>query len=227
MPIPPAELLTIPPSFARARARPGLGMGMGLSMATNKWEPASPSALARLLADISPRRSPVSFSDELSINEHHAVDFDGGEFGVGRYTGFEGEGPGLGLGMGLGLGLEEALSPPSLETSDGSDETPSPPPGEMDRDVLGLMRGFAEAPSARAASDLETDREREDGSVKPSQISSSKEDEEQDEGAEALRQSAKGLYALWRAGRVRAGKGGSEAEDKAAFVRIVGDAISI
>lgn len=215
-------------------------MGTGLSMATNKWAPASPSALARLLADISPRRSPVSFSDELSINEHHAVDFDGGELGmgvgvgVGRYTGFEGEGPGLGLGlgMGLGLGLEEALSPPSLETSDDSDETPSPPPGEMDRDVLGLMRSFAEVPSARAASDLEADREREDDSVKPSQISSSSsKDEEQDkgedEGVEALRQSAKGLYALWRAGRVRAGNGGSEAEDKAAFVRIVGDAIGI
>lgn len=206
---------------------------MGLSM-TNKWEPASPSALARLLADLSPRRSPVSFSDELSGHEHHAVDFDGGELGLGRYTGFEGEGPGLGLGLGMGsgLGLEEALSPPSLETSDDSDETPSPPPGEMDRDVLGLMRGFAEAPSARAASDLEADREGEDDSVKPSQISSSlSKDEEQDkgedEGGEALRQSAKGLYALWRAGRVRAGKGGSEAEDKAAFVRIVGDAIGI
>ncbi|KAI0094919.1 hypothetical protein BDY19DRAFT_982245 [Irpex rosettiformis] len=108
--------------------------------------PASPKALARLLAEISPRQSPPQFAAIIA-------DFED----------------------------ELELSPPLAGSSDDSD-TLSPPD-----DVLGLIpEPIAENRDEAAASDvpIEVSREDEHGSSTP-------------EIEEPLRQSIKGLYALW------------------------------
>ncbi|KAF7791837.1 hypothetical protein EIP86_002861 [Pleurotus ostreatoroseus] len=200
----------------------------------DKQAPASPTTLARLLSDVSPRRSPAPCFDAedmpefLSEGTDAFQDFSGygdypvrGAFSgevVGQEAGPEFGAMGLGLrgiGVGLGGGEDRELSPP-CEGSDDSDETPSPP-NEDDRarngvGALGLTQDLADSlRQDEPMSLLGTQTEQgerfsaEDGALAQG----------------ALRESVKGLYSLWRS-TARTSAGVSEKE---AFMRVVADAI--
>lgn len=138
-----------------------------------RWGPASPKALARLLAEISPRQSPpqvaaivADFEDDLE------------------------------------------LSPPFAGSSDDSD-TLSPP----DSDVLGLLSG--------PAAEVEIQNE----AVAPAEPTTAlRAEEPAHDDEEPLKQSLKGLFALWKSSRSQ--KGVSSEEDlRQSFLRIVEAAV--
>ncbi|KAI0348034.1 hypothetical protein BDW22DRAFT_1350173 [Trametopsis cervina] len=136
-----------------------------------RWDPASPQALARLLADISPRMSPPQ-------NAAVVADFED-DFG---------------------------LSPPLEGSSDDSD-TLSPP------DVLGL----------NPTSALEDQKE----ALAPNALGLEEGIESATpvfEEEEPLRQSLKGLFALWKMSRSQKGITSEEA-DRTSFMRIVGEVV--
>jgi len=147
-----SDTLQIPPSLMRQGRPTGSRMS----------DPASPKALARLLAEISPRHDPTVLDDF------------------------------------------EDIEAPALE-SDASDAATS------SDDALGLMTSAEESPVVHEV---------------PSVIN-------EDFGAalngneeeEALRQSLKGLYALWKHSRTKKGASSGQ-ESKASFLRIVRDVTS-
>ena len=150
-PVRDEEILQIPHSFVKPT-------GSGRS------DPASPKALARLLAEISPRQGPAMLDD---LEDEEAV---------------------------------PELSPP-LDSSDSS---------ESGSDALGLMTSVA-ASSVGRGEPL---------------MNFATEVAEEEEDVEPLRQSLKGLYALWKLNRSKKGVT-SEEEDRALFLRVVEDAISL
>jgi len=153
------EILPIPHSFINARPS-----------ASSKYDPASPEDLARLLAEISPRRSPLQLASDLEI--------------------------------------EPELSPPT-ETSDDSSDNTSPP-----ESLLGLTAGLPE-PTPLFLNTQEPAIIQDNSS----QAITAVEDDD-----EPLRQSIKGLYALWKANKGSKGLS-SEKEDRDAFLRIVQDVV--
>lgn len=136
-----------------------------------RWDPASPHALAALLADISARQSPLQSSTLVT-------DFEDG--------------------------LE--LSPP-LDSSDDSD-TPSPP------DVSELVSGRplpTQSILLSASKKQPAPQEQASGDAN---------------GSEPLKQSLRGIFTLWKLSRPQMGIA-SDAQDKEAFMRLVGEAIGL
>lgn len=127
----------------------------------SRWSPASPKALARLLAEISPRHSPAQEHASLSDLEDEPE---------------------------LSSGLESTASSESVSV-----------------DALGLITDSI-SPSFSAAQN--------DATIMT-------ETEIMEEDDEALRQSIKGLYALWRSNRAHKGYLG----DREAFIRVVQDVV--
>ena len=167
-----ATVLTIPPNNAFTRT-----YGLGMGIAPNKFGPASPTTLARLLEDISPRVPPPDFDEE-------GLELVTDKLGVPAF----GEEP------------HSELSP--LDGSDDSDETPSPS-DNLAEEVPGLADiatvkatphteiTYVEGSVPASTSSADNINDRPETAV--------------DEDEEALRQSIQGLYTLWRLSRTRRG----------------------
>lgn len=136
-------------------------MNQGYPTGSRRSDPASPKDLARRLAELSPRHSPVLIPNLEDVR------------------------------------ASEEMS--SLDSSDTSDI------GSASTDALGLITNAEGSP--RGISEF----------VNNIEVA--------DEDEEALRQSIKGLYTLWRLSRSRKGVSSGQ-DDRAVFMRVIEDTLA-